>query len=49
VFLERTILDLDRAYINGGRRGFLVSIAPSEIIRVLGATPVAVAIAPDRE
>jgi Cys-tRNA(Pro) deacylase len=43
VFIERTILDLDRAYINGGRRGFLVSLAPSEIVRVLGATAVDVA------
>ena len=38
VFIERTILELDRVYVNGGRRGFLVSLAPSEIIRVLGAT-----------
>ena len=44
VFIERTILELDRVYINGGRRGFLVSLAPSEIVRVLGATPVDVAI-----
>jgi len=40
VFIERTILDLDRVYINGGRRGFLVSLAPGEIVRVLGATAV---------
>jgi Cys-tRNA(Pro) deacylase len=44
VFIERTILELDRVFINGGRRGFLVSLAPSEIARVLGATPVDVAI-----
>lgn len=47
VFIERTILDLNRVYINGGRRGFLVSLLPAEIVRVLGATPVDVAIAPD--
>jgi len=47
VFIERSILDLDRAYINGGRRGFLVSLAPSEIVRVLGARPVDVATVPD--
>lgn len=35
VYMERTIADLDRIYINGGRRGFLVSMAPSELIRVL--------------
>src|SRR6187200_1615272 len=39
VFIERTILELDRVYVNGGRRGFLVSLAPSEIVRVLDATP----------
>jgi len=47
VFIERTILDLDRVYINGGRRGFLVSLAPAEIVRVLDAISVDVAIAPD--
>jgi len=44
VFIERTILDIERVYVNGGRRGFLVSLAPSEIVRVLGATAVDVAI-----
>jgi Cys-tRNA(Pro) deacylase len=44
VFIERTILELERVYVNGGRRGFLVSLAPSEIVRVLDATPVDVAI-----
>ena len=44
VFIERTILELDRVYVNGGRRGFLVSLAPSEIVRVLGATAVDAAI-----
>jgi len=44
VFIERTILGLERVYVNGGRRGFLVSLAPSEIVRVLGAMPVDVAI-----
>jgi Cys-tRNA(Pro) deacylase len=44
VFIERTILDLDRVYVNGGRRGFLVSLSPSEMVRVLGATAVDVAV-----
>jgi Cys-tRNA(Pro) deacylase len=44
VFMERSILDLDRVYINGGRRGFLVSLAPAEIGRVLNATLVDAAI-----
>ena len=40
VYMERTIAELDRIYINGGRRGFLVSMPPSELIRVLSPTPV---------
>jgi Cys-tRNA(Pro) deacylase len=35
IYLERTIAGLDRIYINGGRRGFLVALAPSDLIRVL--------------
>src|SRR6187455_3233696 len=35
VYVERTVLDLDRIYINGGRRGLLVSLAPGELVRVL--------------
>jgi len=46
VFIERSILDLDRAYINGGRRGFLVALAPAELVRVLDAVSVEVAISP---
>ena len=44
VFVERTILALDRIYINGGRRGFLVSLEPTEIVRVANATAVEVAL-----
>ena len=44
VFIERSILQLARVYINGGRRGFLVALAPEEIQRVLGATTVDVAL-----
>jgi Cys-tRNA(Pro) deacylase len=44
VFVERSILDLDRIYINGGRRGFLVAIDPKELLRVVGAKPVEVAL-----
>ncbi|HEV8393160.1 MAG TPA: Cys-tRNA(Pro) deacylase [Vicinamibacterales bacterium] len=40
VYVERTVLDLDRIYINGGRRGLLVAIAPAELVRVLRAVPV---------
>ena len=38
VYMERTIAGLDRIYINGGRRGFLVSLAPSDLMRVLSPT-----------
>ncbi|TAN51582.1 MAG: Cys-tRNA(Pro) deacylase, partial [Betaproteobacteria bacterium] len=43
--LERSILELPRIYINGGRRGFLVGIAPGEIVRTLAPRVVDVAIA----
>ena len=44
VYLERSIADLDRIYINGGRRGFLVSLSPHDLIRVLAPTPVDVSL-----
>jgi len=40
IYVEATILDLPRIYINGGRRGFLVSLSPTVLTAVLGATPV---------
>jgi Cys-tRNA(Pro) deacylase len=43
VYAEATILDLPRIYINGGRRGFLVGLAPGDLVRVLSPTPVDVA------
>jgi Cys-tRNA(Pro) deacylase len=45
VFLERSVLGLPKIYINGGRRGFLVGLAPGEIVRVLRPTLVEVALA----
>lgn len=44
VYVERTILDLPSIYINGGKRGFLVGIAPGVLTALLGAVPVSVAI-----
>ncbi len=44
VYVERSILQLERVYINGGRRGFLVGVAPADLERVLKPTPVDVAI-----
>lgn len=43
IYLERSIADLDRIYINGGARGFLVSMVPAELVRVLSPTLVDVA------
>ena len=40
IYVERTILDLPRLYINGGARGFLVGIVPTDLTRVLNPTPV---------
>ncbi|MBR8045898.1 aminoacyl-tRNA deacylase [Burkholderia multivorans] len=40
VYVESTILDLPTIYLNGGRRGYLVSIAPSVLTALLGAKPV---------
>ena len=35
VYVECSIFDLERIYINGGRRGYLVGIDPKELPRVL--------------
>lgn len=40
VFVERSVLELPRIWINGGRRGFLVSLDPKLLVALLGATPV---------
>jgi Cys-tRNA(Pro) deacylase len=45
VCLERSILELERIYVNGGSRGFLVGMAPDDVVKVLGPTLVDVAIA----
>jgi Cys-tRNA(Pro) deacylase len=38
VFLERSVLGLSKIYVNGGSRGFLVGLAPAELVRLLGPT-----------
>ena len=35
VYVEQTILDLDKIYINGGRRGYLVGLDPKVLPEVL--------------
>lgn len=43
VYVEESILSLPLIYINGGKRGYLVGLAPAELQRVLQPTPVRVA------
>ena len=40
VYVEKTILALERVFINGGSRGFLVGLAPADLMKA--ARPVAV-------
>lgn len=44
VYVEKTIFDLTNIYINGGKRGFLVSIQPAVLQQVLLGITVEVAI-----
>lgn len=44
IYVERSVLELEKIWINGGGRGFLVAIDPKELTRVLKATPVDVAL-----
>ena len=40
VVVEASVLDLPRIWINGGRRGYLVGLAPTVLSEKLGARPV---------
>jgi Cys-tRNA(Pro) deacylase len=44
VYMERSILELAKIYINGGRRGYLVGISPAELSRTLQPTLVEVSL-----
>jgi Cys-tRNA(Pro) deacylase len=44
VYMEGTILDLPKIYINGGRRGFLVGMNPGDVARILSTVSVHVGI-----
>jgi len=35
VYMEETILELPKIYVNGGRRGFLVGMSPGDAARIL--------------
>jgi len=43
IVVEATVLELPRVFINGGRRGLLVSLDPSVFVSALAAVPVRVA------
>lgn len=45
VYIEETILSLPRIAINGGRRGYLVGLAPQVCVQLLQARPVQCALA----
>lgn len=38
VYMQESVAQLPRIYINGGKRGFLVGIAPGDLVRVLKPT-----------
>jgi len=40
IYVEATVLALPRILINGGRRGYLVGLAPRVLCELLGAQPV---------
>ena len=44
VYLQRTVLDLPNIFINGGRRGYLLSMPSAELVRVLSPVLVDVAL-----
>lgn len=45
VYVEASVLELERICINGGRRGYLVGMAPQVLVQLLGAKPVRCALA----
>ena len=44
IYLERSVLALERIYINGGRRGYLLGMEPAVLTRVLAPILVDVAL-----
>ena len=44
IYVERSIFDLDKIYINGGKRGFLVEISPDVMLGVLQIEKVEIAV-----
>lgn len=44
VYVEASILELDRIYINGGHRGFILDMSPQVLVEVLHAVKIQVAV-----
>lgn len=44
VYMEQTIVELPKIYINGGKRGYLVGLAPQDVVKVLAPNMVKVGI-----
>jgi prolyl-tRNA editing enzyme YbaK/EbsC (Cys-tRNA(Pro) deacylase) len=40
IYVEASILALPQIYLNGGRRGYLLSLAPAVLVALLKAVPV---------
>ena len=48
VYVEQSVLTLERIYINGGKRGFLVEIAPADLRKAFRVQEVEIAIVPEQ-
>jgi Cys-tRNA(Pro) deacylase len=44
VYHKQTLTDIERVYLNGGRRGYLVSLPSAQLVELLGSIPVHCAI-----
>jgi Cys-tRNA(Pro) deacylase len=47
VYVEKTILNLQKIYINGGKRGFIIEITPHDLCAAVEITEVEAAILPN--
>lgn len=43
VYVERSILELQRIYLNGGKRGYLVGMSPADAVKLVDGKLVSVA------
>lgn len=44
IYFEEEIASIEHIYINGGKRGFIIKVKTSDVLTLLKATPVSVAI-----